>query len=194
MANTCRAPECICTTYDTDASVEWRRRSCRLREPPRHQLPHQRLAGCGNERKDSLVFNAVESPAPLHQAIELAREWHNSRPHHSKSVRWELRAKCSRADVARVLLSRRPARGCAPSDSRPTWVCRASNSTAAPPHRPALAPHRPALAPHRPEQVAALVPYPRSPQPRIRRSVRRRRRRFRHARDVPLRAPRCWWP
>src|SRR5215813_8538946 len=112
------------------------------------------------------------------------------------SVGWRRGRICARNLCARGAhaLSRRPARGCGPSDSRPTRVCRASNSTAAPPHRPALAPHRPALAPHRPEQVAALAPYPRSPRPRIRRSVRRRRRRFRHARDVPLRAPRCWWP
>jgi transposase InsO family protein len=44
------------------------------------------FAGCGIERKDSLAFNAAESPAPFHQAIELARKWHNSRPHHFRSV------------------------------------------------------------------------------------------------------------
>jgi hypothetical protein len=184
LANTCRAPECICTTYDTDASVEWRRRSCRLREPPRHQLPHQRLAGCGNERKDSLVFNAVESPAPLHQAIELARGGTTL----DRTTLSQFGGSCARnaraQSTARALLSRRPARGCAPSDSRPTWVCRASNSTAAPPRRPAPAPHRPGL-------VAALRRYPRSRRPQIRRSVRRRRPRFRHARGVLLRAPRC---
>src|SRR5262249_44329078 len=78
------------------------------------------------------------------------------------SLSWRRRGICARNARAQRdarLLSRRPARGWEPSDSRPTWVCRASNSTAVPPRRPAPAPHRP-------EPVAALRPNPRSPRPR----------------------------
>src|SRR5262249_3684820 len=115
-------------------------------------------------------------------SVAWRRKFVSSRPHHSKSAG----VGSARETLARGarLLSRGPGGGCEPTDRRPRWVCRRSNSTAVPPRRPGLAPHRP-------ERVAAPRPCPRSRLPQIRRSVRRRRRRLRHARGVLLRAPRC---